>query len=446
MGLNPNRDAAHAGKEAMASIFLLEPASSPKRHYLAEILSEPKKPILPLAEEAKQRLKEIRSSSIGQVDAMSRQLAEQLQQDSRAKVSFATDVKDALETIEGVCGDTRTIVINKSAIVGKELRPALADAGYEVVDSYREEFQPFENRFTSYWQLPDIPLSSTVESFTRPQDMMEMRRRAVTSQGVKNFVALLGVSAISAADGSAFFFQHAHNISKTFRQAKKLIIVAGLDKLASSREDALLQTRYMAIFGAEARLLDLRIQDKKEPVLESMPFEPPQIEAEEVHFIIFDNGRRRILQGSYKELFPCMGCRACIKDCPTYQFFGGEYEWNPREYLYFYLQGSHHSLDLCLSCGMCRVNCPLDIDIPDMILEAKSARAGWSPSTALMMNFPEQVKAGYLMPQVTNAVMGNRQLLWIAEKLFGVSKERQLPLLADVPLDRWFRGRRRRGR
>jgi L-lactate dehydrogenase complex protein LldF len=44
---------------------------------------------------------------------------------------------------------------------------------------------------------------------------------------------------------------------------------------------------------------------------------------EELHVVIVDNGRSRILAGRYRKVLSCMRCGACLDHCPVYRNIGG---------------------------------------------------------------------------------------------------------------------------
>jgi L-lactate dehydrogenase complex protein LldF len=98
---------------------------------------------------------------------------------------------------------------------------------------------------------------------------------------------------------------------------------------------------------------------------------------EEVHLVLLDNGRSRILQDP--ELRPslyCLRCGGCLNVCPVYQRIGGHaYGWvysgpigatlTP-QYL-----GLLRAKDLPMAstlCGACAAVCPVRIPLPDLLL------------------------------------------------------------------------------
>lgn len=88
--------------------------------------------------------------------------------------------------------------------------------------------------------------------------------------------------------------------------------------------------------------------------------------------------------------------------------------------------------DLCVHCHMCRVECPSRVDIPRLMLEAKTAHtaAHGSSFSDWFLNRLEKVAArtARLAPLV-NWALQNRQARWLLEKFTGIAHGRKLPRL-----------------
>ena len=101
---------------------------------------------------------------------------------------------------------------------------------------------------------------------------------------------------------------------------------------------------------------------------------------EEVHLILLDNGRSRILRDPIlRPSLYCLRCGACLNVCPVYQKIGGHaYGWaysGPIGALIVpqYL-GLLRARDLPMAstlCGACAQVCPVRIPIPDLLLELR---------------------------------------------------------------------------
>ena len=427
----------------MVPVLLIEPDSTGKRRHFAATLLGPKGVFPhPTVEELKEHLRELRSYSVGHLDSLVDQLTSRLTAMPEVEFSFAADAAEAVETIKGISGYT-PIAISKSALATNELMPALVASGLHVIETYCEQFDAFENRFSKPWQLPAVEYESVLEAFDRQRDLCALRESSVQKQGSKNFTGLLGVNAISANDGAVVLVQHAHNISEIFTQADKLILVVGLDKIVRDLDAAVLQARCMAVFGWQALPLSLHGGTGDENNINLLPFEiTPDQTSRRIHLILLDNGRRQLLDGRYQDLLACIGCRACTGSCPAFPFLVGGVPSNPKEYIHSFVTGRNPSLDLCLQCRNCRVDCPLDIDLPGMILDARiAATAGKRrPLTdSFLSNLETAMRWGRSVPVLANATAGNRLARWVGEKTLGISRERPLPRFQGTSFAKWFR-------
>jgi L-lactate dehydrogenase complex protein LldG len=427
----------------MAPVILLEPDSTGKRRHFAATLLGPKGVFShPTIEELKQQLRELRSYSVGHLDSLVDQLTSRLTAIPEVEFSFAADAAEAVETIKGISGNA-PIAISKSALATNELMPALVASGLHVIETYYEQFDSFENRFSKPWELPAVEYESVLEAFDRRTDLGALRDSSVRKQGSKNFTGLLGVNAISANDGAVVLVQHAHNISEIFIQADKLILIASVDKIVQDLDAAVFQARCMAVFGWEALPLSLHGRTGDEKNVNLLPFEvSPDQTSRRIHLILLDNGRRQLLHGRYENLLACIGCRACTRSCPAFPFLVGGIPSNPKEYIHSFVTGRNPSLELCLQCRSCRADCPLDIDLPGMILDARIGKmAGKRRQLAdrFLANPEIMMRWGRLMPVLANVTTNNGLVRWLGEKALGIGKERPLPRFQGKTFARWFR-------
>jgi L-lactate utilization protein LutB len=431
----------------MLPVLLTEPVSYSKRRRYAEVMLGPERWHQPTLEDIKQKLKEIRNDSLAHIDTLVTELTASLVVYPQVEVTFARDVGQAVDIIRGIAQSAK-IAVNKSAVISNELMPALVASGHSIIESYYDEFEPFDNKSSEYWQLPMMTFESRFQSFERPVDLTALRSGSIQKNGTKDFIGLLGINAISAEEGAVIMLQHMSNIGKIFEQAKNLILVAGLDKIVKSLDDAIFQTKCMAVFGSEALPLTLHGQAKKKSSIDELPFEIPfEQTSSKMHLILLDNGRSQILKSSYRELLACIDCQACTKDCPTSPFFADGARWSPRTYVYFFVTGKNPSLDLCLQCKTCEANCPLDIDLPGMILEAKKqmSKKHRTLSDNLLSNAEVLERLGSNIPWLAGIASNNRLLRWLGERMIGISRERQIPRMQGRTFAKWFRSIKKRG-
>ena len=426
----------------MLDILLLEPSSSHKRRYTSKIFTAQGRVNRPRLDDIKVQLGEIRHYCVNHQHALVNELMTTVALCPDVDVTLAVDASQAVNKIKEI-SDSSPIAINKSAVITRELVPGLVSRGYPVIEPYYSEFKPFENRFTDYWQLPDMTLESRWLSFETPVNLGLRRRRSIHISGERDFVGLVGVNTLSAKEASVVMLQHMGNIGKIFEQAREIILVAGLDKIVRDLGDAIFQAKCMAIFGSETLPLSIQSGAQSEGGIEDLPFFRATGSTEKIHLILLDNGRSRILQSRYKDLLACIGCRACIKDCPTSRFFVENVHLSPKEYLYSFITGNNSSLALCLQSKTCRSNCPLDIDLPGMIIEAKIRTSGKHRplSDKFLSKIDVLERLGSSMPWLAGILSNSRLLRRLGEKMTGISRERHIPRMQRATFAKWFRSR-----
>ncbi|RLB08194.1 MAG: hypothetical protein DRG50_00590 [Deltaproteobacteria bacterium] len=419
-------------------IAVLEPAAEQSRRRAAGVFVG--KEVQPDLESLKARLREIRQHCRDNQGALQRQLEKTMGQFPEVKLTFAADVKEAAAYIKEVAGKAELASINKSSVVINELRPQLQASGLKTYIRYFKEFNDFEKRIEDYWDLPGLHERGLVESFDVSQTLSHLR-----SLQVRDYIAILGVNAVSAEDGSVFFLQHMANISKDLEQAKKIILVIGLEKVVKDREAALFQTRCMGIFGLESILLDLGPKDVERYDFDALAV-LPRGQDRELHVLILDNGRSELLEDGYRDLFLCIDCRACARQCPIGMHLDiKEWVWSPKNYLFGFLQGWIPSTEASLHCGRCKMECPVDIDIPSLIWKAQFehyARYGRSWRKRLLDNPEVLAKVGSWTAPLSNWAKGIPPFKVAMELVAGIHRKANLPSFNRQTLRNWFRGNR----
>jgi len=352
--------------------------------------------------------------------------------------AVAPDAAQAASYVKQVAGHTDLVSINRSNVVVNELRPQLQAVGLHAYVRYFKEFDTFEKRIEDYWGLPGLHEKGLVESFDVAETFAPLR-----SGQVRDYVAVLGVNAVSAGDGSVLFLQHMSNISKDLQQAKKVVMVVSPEKVVRDRAAALFQTKSMGVFGLENMLLDLGPNEVEKYDFEGLPAitADSDLGNRELHVLILDNGRTEIFAERYRDLFLCIDCRACARQCPIGQHMDVDgMIWSPKNYLLGFLQGWVDATEACLHCGRCRVECPVDIDIPALIWRAQFehyARHGrrWRKR---LLDRPELLaKIGSMTAPFSNWASSLSVSKRIMEAVMGVHRNARLPAFHRRTLKKW---------
>jgi L-lactate dehydrogenase complex protein LldF len=102
---------------------------------------------------------------------------------------------------------------------------------------------------------------------------------------------------------------------------------------------------------------------------------------DELHVVIMDNGRSRMLAHPLtRQSLACIRCGACLNACPVYQQIGGHAYGSvypgpigavitPQ---LFGIESSAHLPYASSLCGACRDVCPVKIDIPALLLHLRA--------------------------------------------------------------------------
>jgi L-lactate utilization protein LutB len=425
-------------------MIVVEPAAEQTKHRAAGIFARKERPLD--IDAVKERLKAMRCEARNNHASLLAVLKTTLSRYGKIRVTQAGDAREAASYIKDIAAGINIVSLNKSNVVVNELRPELNKAGFTSFLRYFREFQHFEEgtfqkQVKDYWSLPGMHGRGLMESFEAQQTIGPANARAA-----RDYLAILGVNAISADDGAVFFLQHMSNISKDLEQARKVVLVVSLEKILKDREEALFHTKCMGIFGLESILLDLMPKETEKFDFDSLPVLPDNPDLE-LHVIIFDNGRSRLLNSAYEDLFLCIDCRACASQCPIGQHLAMEegLVYSPKNYLLGFLQGWLPTTEACLHCGRCPVECPVDIDIPTLIWKAqfehyaKHARS----MKKRMLDDPELLaRLGSLSAPLSNWLTNLAMSKYFMQLFTGVHRDAHLPTFHRMTFRNWFKGSR----
>jgi L-lactate utilization protein LutB len=426
-------------------ICILEPELREKRiltakklsHFGQEAIPSPK--VLDI-KEIKQELRRIREYSRININSLTAELQNTLSQKYPSiKVTAANTNIEAVKYITGISEGIKTVSINNSSAVVQDLKPALSASGFTLINSYLDEFDIHKKEIMDYWALPRMLDKDLLGTF---EVVHKMPGIDISGAGeTRKYMAVLGVNAISAEDGTVFFLQHFSNIYKDLNQAKKVVLVIGLDKIVKNSQDAGFQSKCMGIFGMESIVLGIHPKSKPTPSIAdlNLPFDDKN---REIHVIILDNGRKNLIGTEFEDLFLCIGCRACNKHCPIQNSFtDGGYIWTPRNYLSQFLDGKSHSIDTCLHCEACRMECPLDIDLPHLMWNAKSeySKKHGTSFYHKIIGEPELLaKAGTAFAFLANPMMKTNLVRIPMEAITGIDRKTTLPVFHFNTFRKWI--------
>lgn len=214
-----------------------------------------------------------------------------------------------------------------------------------------------------------------VEYTEVPTELLAIARAKLREKFLAADMGISGVNFAIADSGSFVVIENEANARLSLGLPKIHVAVMGIEKLIPSFEE-------LPVF---LKLLPASATGQKQTVYvnvvgglqKSISGEG----AEQVHVILLDNGRSKILADpQLRETLFCIRCGACLNTCPIYQQVGGHaYGWvymGPigvtliPQYL-----GTHegrYAPFISSLCGACREICPMRIDIPHHLLKLRS--------------------------------------------------------------------------
>jgi len=330
------------------------------------------------------RIKEIRSRSVGNRELLEKAISRM--EKNQFRVLQARNAEEACKIFLEEIGQEKIVVKSKSNLT-KEigLTHFLTDRGIEVIETdIGDRITQIAGQRASHYTGPACHLSrqniaDILSKFLHrdippvPEALMQAVREDIESYLQKARIGITGANAIGAEEGAALILHNEGNVTRV-RTRKKHLILASIDKVYPSVEDALLMLRletFLATGALFPSFIDIVAGRSKSADIEKQLFFGVH-EPESVVAILLDNGRSAILEkGEFSDLLYCIGCGNCLLSCPTYNAvgntFGTDGMLGGRGVALATLQngvaeGVHDGLFLCTTCGLCGEVCPVGID------------------------------------------------------------------------------------
>jgi L-lactate dehydrogenase complex protein LldF len=188
----------------------------------------------------------------------------------------------------------------------------------------------------------------------------------------------MGVSGVNfgvAETGTILILENEGNIRLTTSLPKTHVAVMGIEKLIPRFADLDVFLKLLPRSGTGQHLTAYQslLTGTKRRGEEEGP--------EELHIILLDNGRSRMLAHPVtRQSLACIRCGACLNACPVYQQIGGHaygsvYPGPIGAVITPQLFGLAKAAQLPYAsslCGACRDVCPVKIDIPELLLHLRA--------------------------------------------------------------------------
>jgi L-lactate dehydrogenase complex protein LldF len=275
------------------------------------------------------------------------------------------------------------------------IAPVIHKSREQIAQLFREKINATEA------DLADVP------------SMTALARRMLRADFLQAEMGISGVNFGVAESGSICLVTNEGNGRLTTTVPRIHVAMMGMERLVPTLEDLGVMLQLLARSATGQKLsvysnivtgprrrnepTSLRISESPIPNLHSITdtenaayhtqAEPDG--PDELHVVILDNGRSKILGSELAEILYCIRCGACLNICPVYQQIGGHaygsvYPGPVGAVLTPGLYGLAPWSDLPHAsslCGACREVCPIRIDIPRMLLKLRDqgVQAGKSP-------------------------------------------------------------------
>ncbi len=382
------------------------------------------------------------------------------------KVFRAADGNELRNYVLNLCMEKGVKRIVKSKSMASEevdLSPFLEKAGLSVKETDLGEWIiSLAGHKPSHMVMPAIHLNryQVSEYFSRELDesvepdiafMVQTARVNLRKEFLQADMGITGANFGIAENGSIGLVTNEGNGRLVTTLPPIHVVIIGYEKLIPAIKDALPILRLLPR-GATAQLMSSYMSMIGGPTPVMVKEDGRWVEKQkEIHYILLDNGRLGAAHDDrLKEIYQCVRCASCLNVCPVYALVGGHvygghtYAGGIGAILTSFLSGMEEFEqfnELCIGCRRCTTVCPGKIDIPGLIEE-------------LRQRFVKEHGLPFVMDKIFN-VMTKRRLFHsllraasVAQTPFtskglvrhlplflaGMTKDRSLPSIADVPL------------
>jgi len=303
-------------------------------------------------------------------------------------VHWARTAEEARQIILGICRtvDAKTVTKGKSMISEEiALNDFLEEQGLVPVETDLGEYIiQLRHEAPSHIIAPAIHLlKGQVEAAFRathtdlPADrplgevheLTDEARSVLRQRFLEADVGITGANFLIAETGSTVIVTNEGNGDLTQTLPKIHIVLASLEKVVPTLEDATSILRLLAR-SATGQEFSTYTTFSTGPRRPGDPDGPG-----EFHVVLLDNGRTAMLGTEFQDMLRCIRCSACLNHCPVYQSVGGHaYGW-----VYPGPMGSVLTPSLIgvaeagnlpnasTFCGKCESVCPMRIPLPKMM-------------------------------------------------------------------------------
>ncbi len=307
---------------------------------------------------------------------------------SGGHVHWARDAAEARDIVIRLCRDANAKSVTKGkSMVTEEigLNAALEAAGIQPVETDLGEYIiQIRHESPSHIIAPAVHLNrDQIEKDFRAlhkslpperdlsliSELVGEARTMLREKFLAADVGITGANFLIAETGSSVIVTNEGNGDLTQLLPRTHIVVASIEKVVPTLEDASTILRVLAR-SATGQEMTSYTTFSTGPRREGDPDGP-----DAYHVVLLDNGRSEMLGTEFQDMLRCIRCGACLNHCPVYAAVGGHaYGWvypGPMgAVLTPQLIGIHegaHLPNASSFCGRCQAVCPMSIPLPKMM-------------------------------------------------------------------------------
>jgi len=206
-------------------------------------------------------------------------------------------------------------------------------------------------------------------SLDDPPELLAEARARLRSRFLAADVGITGANFLVAETGSSIIVTNEGNGDLTQTLPKIHIVLASLEKVVPTLEDA---ATILRVLARSATGQEMSVYT----TISTGPRRPDDLDGpEQYHVVLLDNGRSRMLGSEFRDALRCIRCGACLNHCPVYHAVGGHaYGWVYSGPIGAVLTPSllgveeaGHLPNASTFCGRCESVCPMRIPLPKMM-------------------------------------------------------------------------------
>jgi L-lactate dehydrogenase complex protein LldF len=424
---------------------------------------------LPDAEAVRDRARLIRAHTLSRLDVYLAQFADAAEA-AGGRVHWAADAEAANRIVLDIAraNGVKKVIKGKSMVSEETgLNHALEAAGIAVIESdLGERIIQLAGETPSHIIVPAV--HKTKEQIGEllheklgvplthiPEEMTAAARESLRAEFLSADMGISGVNFGVAESGTLALVENEGNGRLTTTAPRIHVAFMGIERLVPTLDDlgVMLQVLARSATGQKITVYTNLLTGPRRSSESDGP--------DELHVVLVDNGRSRVLGTQLAEILYCIRCGACLNACPVYQQLGGHaygsvYPGPVGAVLTPALGGVGAWSDLPHAsslCGACREVCPVRIDLPRMLLELRDEghRAGKTPLW-LRMGLPVYriVATNSMLFKLavafarlaTRLLASNGWLTRLPPPLSGWTAHRDFPAFARESFSEQFRKRR----